>query len=144
MRVGLKAFVYLPRALGGRGMRSVEEECKMTKIKSAIKLYSNDDSTMSLVRAFEENAAHHDHQSLVKEAKTFAEELGINLDQSFPHPKCHDNTDGADVPRDKIKRHLKKASLERQKTDVMGKRWQGKLLAARWEDDQLNQRGCFA
>ena len=31
---GLKATVYLPRALGGRGMRSVEEEYKMTKIKS--------------------------------------------------------------------------------------------------------------
>ena len=25
----------------------------------------------------------------------------------------------------------------------MEKRWQGKLLAARWEEDQLNQRGCF-
>ena len=35
--LGLKATVYLPRALGGRGMRSVEEEYKMTKIKSAIK-----------------------------------------------------------------------------------------------------------
>ena len=45
----------LSRALGGRGMRSVEEEYKITKIKSAIKVYSNDDSTMSLVRAFEEN-----------------------------------------------------------------------------------------
>ena len=32
----LKSTVYLPRALGGRGMRSVEEEYKMTKIKSAI------------------------------------------------------------------------------------------------------------
>ena len=55
--LGLKATVYLPRALGGRGTRSVEEEYKMTKIKSAIKLYSNEDSTMSLVRAFEDNAA---------------------------------------------------------------------------------------
>ena len=26
----------------------------------------------------------------------------------------------------------------------MEKKWQGKLLAARWEEDQLNQRGCFA
>ena len=41
--LGLKVTVYLPRALGGRGMRSVEEEYKMTKIKSAIKLYSNED-----------------------------------------------------------------------------------------------------
>ena len=142
--LGLKATVYLPRALGGRGMRSVEKEYKMTKIKSAIKLCSNDDSTVSLLRAFEKNAADQGHQSLVKEAKTFAEELGIALDESFPHPKCRDNTDGADVHRNKIKRHLKKASLERKKTEVMEKRWQRKLLAARWEVDQLNQRGCFA
>ena len=74
----------------------------------------------------------------------FAEELGITLDLNFPHPRCRDNTDGADVTRDKTKRHLKKAALERRKTEVKEKRWQGKLLAARWEDDQLNQRGCFA
>ena len=58
---------------------------------------------MRLVRAFEENAIHQGHQSLVKEAREFAEELGFTLDLSFPHPKCRDNTDGADVPRDKTK-----------------------------------------
>ena len=141
---GLKATVYLPRALGGRGMRSVQEEYKMTKIKSAIKLYSNDDSKMRLVRAFEENAVHQGHQSLVKETRMLAEELGFTLDLSSPHPKCRDNTDGADVPRDKIKRHLKKAAMEQRKTEVKEKRWQGKLLARRWDEDQLNQRGCFA
>jgi len=61
--------------------------------------------------------------------QTFAEELGITLDPSFPHPKCRDNTNGADVPGDEIKRHLKKAALERRRSEVMGKRWQGKLLA---------------
>ena len=116
----------------------------MTKIKSAIKLYSNEDFTMRLVRAFEENAVHQGHQSLVKEARMFAEELRFTLDLSFPHPKCCDNTHGADVPRDNIKRHLKKAAMEQRKTQVKEKRWQGKLLAARWEEDQLNQRGCFA
>ena len=64
-------------------MRSVEEEYKMTKIKSAIKLYSNEESTMRLVRAFEENAVHQGHQSLVKEARMFAEELGFTLDLRF-------------------------------------------------------------
>ena len=48
------------------------------------------------------------------------------------------------VPRDKIERHLKKAAMEQRKTEVKEKRWQGKLLAARWQEDQLNQRGCFA
>ena len=113
----------------------------MTKIKSAIKLYSNDDFIMSLGRAFEENAAHQRHQSLVKEARTFAEELRITLDLSFPHPKRRDNTDGADMPRYICKI---KAALKRRKTEVMEKRWQGKLLVARWEEDQLSQRGCFA
>ena len=119
----LKATVNLPRALGGRGMRSVQEEYKMTKIKSAIKLYSNDDSTMRLVRAFEENAVHQGHQSLVKETRMLAEALGFTVDLSFPHPKCRDDTDGADVPRDKIKRHLKKAAMEQRKTEVKEKRW---------------------
>ena len=95
--LGLKATVYLLRALGGRGMRSGEEEYKMTKIKSAIKLYSNEDSAIRLVREFEENAVHQGHQSLVKEARKFAEELGFILDLRFPHPKCRDNTDKADV-----------------------------------------------
>ena len=98
---------------------------------------------MRLVRAFEENAIHQGHQSLVKEARKFGEELGLTLDLSFPHTKCHNNTDGADVPRDKIKRHLKKASMEQRTTEVKEKKLQGKLLAARWEEDQLNQRSCF-
>ena len=62
----------------------------------------------------------------------FAEELAFTLDLSFLHPKCRDNTDGADVPRDKIKRDLKKAAMEQRKTEVKEKRWKGKLLAARW------------
>ena len=76
---------------------------------------------MRLVRAFEENAVHQGHQSLVKEARMFAEELGFTLDLSFPHPKCRDNTDREDVPRDKIKRHLKKAAMEQWKTEVKEK-----------------------
>ena len=96
-------------------MRSLQEEYKMTKILSANKLYSNEDPTMRMVRAFEENAIHQGHQSLVKEAREFAEELGLTLDLSFPHPKCRDYTDVADVPRDKIKRHLKKATMEQRK-----------------------------
>ena len=87
------------------------------------------------MRAFEENAIHQGHQSLVKEARKFAEELGFTLDLSLPHPKCHDNTDGAYVPRDKIKRYLKKAAMEQRTTEVKENKLQGKILAARWEED---------
>ena len=51
----------------------------MTKIKSAIKLYSNDDSTMSLVQAFEENAAHQGHQARQKRLERLQRNWGSTL-----------------------------------------------------------------
>ena len=53
--LGSTALVYFPRTLGGRGLRSVETGYKQIKVKSAIKLYSNKDPTMSLVRALKNN-----------------------------------------------------------------------------------------
>ena len=45
---------YLPRKMGGRGLKFVETQYNMTKVKIAIKLYTNRDSTMELVRQFDE------------------------------------------------------------------------------------------
>ena len=36
----------MSREKGGRGLRSIEEEYKVTKIKAAVKLYGNGDSAM--------------------------------------------------------------------------------------------------
>ena len=36
-----KAVLYLPRTDGGRGLKSVEQEYKLIKIKAVIKLYKN-------------------------------------------------------------------------------------------------------
>ena len=37
---GSTAILYMSRKLGGRGLKSVENEYKNTKIKAAVKLYS--------------------------------------------------------------------------------------------------------
>ena len=92
--------------MGGRGVKSVEAEYKQIKIKSAVKLYGNEDPTMALVRAFEEQAAVKGHRSLVKEAGKFSEELGVSLNLLYPNPKLHDE-EGKEVPKEKIKNKLK-------------------------------------
>ena len=46
---GSTAILYMPREKGGRGLRSIEEEYKVTKIKAAVKLYSNGDPAMAMV-----------------------------------------------------------------------------------------------
>ena len=50
---GSTAILYMSRKLGGRGLKSVENEYKNTKIKSVVKLYCNADATMAAVRSFE-------------------------------------------------------------------------------------------
>jgi len=76
---GFTAMLYLPREKGGRSLRAVEMEYKLTKVKAAVKLYENKDPAMGMVREFEERAESLGHRSLVKDAAKFAEDLGINL-----------------------------------------------------------------
>ena len=73
---------------GWCGLKSVEIEYKQTKVKVAVKLYSDKDPTLQLVREFEEHTTIKGHQSLVKEAKCYANEMGISLDHSHPQPMC--------------------------------------------------------
>jgi len=53
---GSTAMLYLPREKGRRGLRVVETEYKVTKVKAAVKLYENKDPAMGMVREFEERA----------------------------------------------------------------------------------------
>ena len=56
-----KAVLYLPRADEGRGLKLVEQEYKLIKIKAAIKLYENQDPMIRSLRAFEERPAEKGH-----------------------------------------------------------------------------------
>ena len=69
------AVLYLPRRKGGRGLRSIECEYKLAKIKPAVKLYQNSDITVTCVRMFEERAAEKGHSSLLTEAHKYAEKF---------------------------------------------------------------------
>ena len=52
----------------------MEEEYRQIKIKAVLRMYSN---TWQLVRECEERTDEKDHQALVKEARAYAEEMGI-------------------------------------------------------------------
>ena len=50
-------LLYLPRSSLGRGLKSVEAEYEITKMKAAVNIYGNTDPTMELLREFKEKAA---------------------------------------------------------------------------------------
>ena len=53
---GKHALGILPWRVGGKGLKSIEAEYKLTKVKTAVRLCNNLDPTMELVRQFEEKA----------------------------------------------------------------------------------------
>ena len=73
------AILDVSRMLGGRGLKSADNEYKNTKIKAAVKLYCNADLTMTAVRSFEELAVQNGHHSIIKDAKKCTEELDLQL-----------------------------------------------------------------
>ena len=76
---GSTAILHMSRKLGGRGLKSVENEYENTKIKAAVKLYCNADPTKAEVRSFEELAVQNGRHSIIKDAKKYAEELDLQL-----------------------------------------------------------------
>ncbi|XP_031571639.1 uncharacterized protein LOC116305807 [Actinia tenebrosa] len=80
------AVLYLPREKGGRGLRSIEQEYKLIKIKAAVKLYESPDPMMRAVQQFEERAADKGFSSLISDAKKFAQELKAQM--TITDTKC--------------------------------------------------------
>ena len=102
------AIMYLAREKGRRGLRSVEREYRLTKIKAAIKLCENMDPSMRTVQQFEERAVEKGHTSLMKKAHKFAEELGMSLSLEYPQPSCRYMSDPeTEIKGPKVKKTLK-------------------------------------
>ena len=135
-------LLYLPRKLGGRGLKSTEREYKTIKIKAAMNLYSNNDSTMYLVRLFEEKAARTGSRSLIKDSESYAKQLGLRSELQDPQPVGATEA-GNVIDRKKFSGWSKKVNQSRGCAEIESERWQGKLIAERWRDEDVDEE-CFA
>ena len=141
--LGSTALLYLPRMLGGRGLKSVEREYKQTKIKAVVRLYRNEDPAMEVVRQFEERSEEKGRRSMVKDAKKYASEFGLKLSLVHPQPLITCLMKDEEVPVKKIGVWLKTATAERDVEELKVEGWQGSLLSERWEDQEVGEE-CFS
>lgn len=86
--LGSIAVLYLPREKGGRGLRAIEQEYKLIKIKAAVKLYESLDPKMKSVQQFEECAIVKGFSSLITDSRNFAQELDTTLNLNTTEPSC--------------------------------------------------------
>ncbi|XP_022806640.1 uncharacterized protein LOC111343722 [Stylophora pistillata] len=110
--LGSTVLVYLPRGLGGRGLKSFEREDKQVKVKAAV-LCTNEDPAMEVVRRFEERSEEMGRRSMVNDAKKYASEFGLNLSLVHPQPLVTCVANDFEAPVKKIGIWLKTAAKER-------------------------------
>ena len=129
---------------GGRGLRSIEEEYKVTKITAAVKLYGNGIPAMAMIRKFEERAELLVHSSLVKEAARYAEEKDLQLQLEYPNPACIKHDSGEVITGEKLKEELRRCLQHKTLEAVHEQNGQRELISARSNDESLNFEGCFS
>ena len=94
---GSSALFYLPRAVGGRGMKSVETVYKVTKIKTVLTIDGSTDPTVKLVKNWDENSASKGRHSVLADAVKYAREFGLDLDLAKPTATCQVASTGDEI-----------------------------------------------
>ena len=107
---GSSVLLYSPRAVGGRGMKSVETAYKVTKIKTALKIQGSTYPTVKLVKNWDENSARSKgRHSTLEDAVKYAREFGLDLDLTKPNATCQVVSTGDEIIDNKIPDALKNA-----------------------------------
>ena len=120
--------MYLPRRRGGRGLKSIEEQYKVTKIKSAVTMYANNDKKIEMVRRFEEKSEASGRRSLVKDAKKYAGELDLHLNLVHMGPTGVTGDRNEEIEGKKIGAWVKRAQQGTNADELRAERWQGKFV----------------
>ena len=87
-------------------------------------------------------AARKGRRSLLKDARRHAEEIGMKLDLQHPKPIGHTKEDEV-VGKQKLGEWTKKAMKSRRNEEIEEEKWQGELVANRWNEEDLD-KDCFA
>ena len=71
----------------------------------------------------------------------YAREFGLDLGLTKPNANCQ--VVSTKIIDNKIPAALKNAITSRLQQEVMDQKWQGKITAARWEDQDLSLKECY-
>ena len=136
----LNVINYLPRNKGGRGLRSLEETYKVTKIKLAVKLMNDHDQRMEIVRQYHKITSKSTSFSVFKDAMRYAQEFDIKMELVDDNLVIVDEEITPVKSIDIISNKLKVKSNLRRHTEILNSTWQGLNLKQRIEDENVIQK----
>ena len=80
---------------------------------------------------------------MLADAVKYAREFGLDLDLTKPNATCQVASTGDEIIDNEVPDALKKAITSRLQQEVMDQKWQGKITAASWEDQDLGLKECY-
>ena len=90
-----------------------------------MKLYRNGDPVMAMVQVFEERAEELAHSSLIKEAASYAEVMGLQFQLEYPNPTCINHDSEEVITAEKLKTELRRGLEQKTWKAVHEQSWQG-------------------
>ena len=147
-KLQLNPILYLPRHLGGRGIRNIENTYKQTKIKAAINLLQENDVRMKQVRVFDESRMRKGRSSIINDAINYANyDFDTTLtptEESFL--MTYQNNDGDIVStncKNKVISVIKCNNLRNMNKVIIDSTWQGVIMKTRTNDKDLVKKDCY-
>ena len=144
----MNSSLYLPRKIGGRGLKSLETTYKKTKVTAAMNLLTRDDPRMECVRQFEKKRMEKGRSSCITDAKRFAaEDFNLEFEPAENGFVVHYQKDGetkSTSNKNAVKNMMKKNVTEMLLNETYASKWQGVIFNIRKNDPDINLDECFA
>ena len=136
-------LLYLPRQLGGRGLKSLEQTYEETEIKSAVKPLNNNVPRMKIVCKFQKQCIEKKRASIFTDACVYGKEMNINLNINNESYEIIDSESNIQISNMKqLKVVLYKKRMAKHHETLINCSWQGRIFLSRKNDDTLS-KGCF-
>ena len=132
---------YLPRKKGGRGLRSLEDSYRHIKIKLAIKLVSDTDERIKVVKEFHDRCKETNSFSFFKDADKYASELKLkmNVNENENNITFLDSATNESISENykTSSKMLKHRTYMKYHCNIMASSWQGVNLKQRINDEDV-------
>ena len=147
-KLQINSNLYMPRIMGGRGLRQFETSYKITKIKSVIKILLDNDPKIILVKKFDLLRKQKNRSSFINDATRFAmEDFDVDfklLDDSFSFTYTNENDDVISITNPVVVDKVLKSKVRKTlQNDLANATWQGVIMKQRLSDKDLILQDCF-
>ena len=146
-KLQVNSSLYLPRSKGGRGLKQVEYTYKSTRIKAAVKILTDKDPEMVLVKDFDKKRMQNNRCSIINDAIVFsrddfhAEFVPLEDDFIFKYWDGEHYESTSDIK--KLTGYLKKEIIKNLEDEMSKTTWQGETMKARNVDPTLIRKDHY-